>query len=512
MTFEENADATAKSAPKKKITVVLCFCAAVIVLLAVGIGLFLLLRPNTPEYTGLYILSDYADEQTTLYTIYNKQLVGEPILLSKGYSQSTDYNEDRSAYFHLHADRSLYLMTPQGAGLLMKNVERAKFSNDGKSLFILCEGVPSEHSSSYYVAPFTLKRYDIAADSYKVLATDVGRLLYENKSGVVYLSKFTNGVRELRVVNDNGNRKIMESSQDILCTNDDFTKIFVRESAGYPNYDYVCYDQHGNRTVLFSGYAEQYQTSFNRDYSQMLIYSFESGAYICEFGKEPVKISNSWAELVSPFHDTYYDAPIVDDFYGQLYRASRGESTYSHQGWIINRNLEESIQLTPSANFLHTDPSGEYVYYLDGHRLYGGDFRIAKISDMADAHKNSVLLTNDTADFDDDRIPFEVDITSDGSIVYYTSGDKVYSVDGRSGGTPKLIASGIDRNSFKLADDDVLYYQIDSDLYAYDGQASKLMMEDAEKVVAGVFPYAIKDGSVYALSKGNAPEYLFDLI
>lgn len=499
----EQYSASKKSPAKagRKPVLIGIICAAVFTLILTGTLLFFLLRPDYISQTDnvLYVYHHYLDNYILMYPIYDGKLISEPIKLSK--STHLMPNHDGSAYLDLSEnDGKLYLITPQKVQSLFSGVKSARFSKDGKSVYILHNG-----------SPYTLKRYDIDTNSFSIVADGLSTTYFVmDNNQVAYLTQYRQGTSELILTDGITSRKIMDVTGTLLAVSPDCERIFVRErQAAALQFDYVCYRANGDRELLLrSSYIGQ--TLFNRDYTQMLYNSSSSsssaGSYICELGKEPVKISDSFVDPVYA-HGNENETIRVDNFFGQMYRTKVNQS---FGAWIIQADPSQNVQLVESCGFIETDATGEYLYYMVRN---GGDreFRIAKISDMADAGKNSVLLTKDTNDFDNDMIPMEYHFTSDGETLYYIFNGSLYSVHGRQGGTPKCIATNLDKKHIRVSANGVVYYRTDGDLYAYDGKETKLVLQDIKNFSFGDYPTAQTADGVYIINDGQDPQLLFTI-
>ena len=484
----------AKKEATRKPVLIGIICAVAFTLIVSCCLLFIFLNPRYTSETDnvLYVYHRYLNSYTIMYPIYDGELIGDPIKMKN--SDSTTPNCDGSAYLELTSDGQLYLVLPQKIQPLLSGVERASFSKDGRSVYILCDS-----------APYTLKRYDIDAHDFSIVATGLSSTYQAlDNNQVVYLAYSRQSTRELFITDGTNSRKLMDIKGDLIFVSPNCERIFVRERPGLSKYEYVCYSANGDREVLLSTNSYNGQTFFNRDYTQMLYSSYNDGSYICQIGKEPVKISDSFAEPIYAHGSDHYTIS-VDNFFGQIYYTSIDRNVGA---WLIQPDPSQNIQLVKSSGIIETDVTGEYLYYMvrNGRDM---ELRIAKISDMADASKNSVLLTNDTADFDMDLITHR--FTSDGETLYYIFEDSLYAVHGRQGGTPKCIATGLDSRFIRLSANDFVYYNADGDLYAYDGKQTTLVLQDVKNFSVGDYPIAETADGIYIINDGEKPQLLVSL-
>lgn len=260
------------------------------------------------------------------------------------------------------------------------------------------------------------------------------------------------------------------------------------------------FNKKGDRVKL--GKISDDDIMFNADHTQVMFFN-DGKTYISNKGKDAIKVANGELRIVGvPNSGAAYsdDATCpTDNLFNHVY-TSYNEG--SRSAILIKKNPDKNIKLASKVSGCTLDESGKYMYYLHD----GEDLRVLKISHGNRAADKSKELAEDVDNFV---------VTSDRKRVYYISDDTLYSVNGKKGGRAKTIQSDDLSYSLVLNSKDVLFYEVEGDIYACsNGRTGKKVMSDADLAMAtanGIVFATDDDKAIHANKTGKKFKFLLNV-
>lgn len=427
-------------------------------------------------------------------------------------------SHDHHYYAHAHDD-SIYIFRD---GKMLKDkidgsdVSKVAASLDGNvfAFQIDRERLISVTGSKYTVVAEEVGGFDISVNGQGIVYSDkegdeTVLKLYNTKNGkskvikenckgldsvvispdgktVSYLMEDEDGESTLYYFDGSKSIKIASNDMSLVGMSNKGKYIYVISEKEGGNVLYV-YNTKSEKESL--GSISSSRISFNVDHTQVMFYS-EGKTYISTKGHPAEKVSSYEIRLLLTndaidFRVRRSLTHPVKSLYKHVYVGVDSKDNTS--AWYIHSNSDKSSKLVPNIELPSLDQSGEYLYYCSNDEL-----RVIKISDGDSASEKYKVIGSD--------VDYYV-ITSDRSKAYCISNDGLYSCNAKNGSKKQIIASDDVEWELGINRKDVVYYNIDGNVYATsNGKKGKKVASDIVDMMttSNGIVYALSDDAIYA--------------
>lgn len=363
------------------------------------------------------------------------------------------------------------------------------------------------------------------------LAVNGGRVAFKTKEGELCLAKTSNGKYDSICDKISGDYFVSPDGKSVAY----FEEGELKMTKGKKTYDiededislyglsnsgkqiYVTKRNEQGETVLYSykknGDKQKLgvitstsSIKFNSKHN-MVMFEGEKGTYVSKNGKEATRVSgDTGLELITnglncvPQSGEYFIIGSADSRTYPVKNLLNHVYRHGNEVWMIKKTKDKSEKLLSKASEIQLDASAEYLYYVYDSK----ELRATKISygDKASDKFKTIV---------DDYVGTYV-VTSNRKYVYFKDGDELCCVNGKKGGTAKVVSDGV--TIFALNQDDELLYIMDGDLYVTTGKkkgSKKLTDVSLVLAMGDDVVYVYSDDAVYASTTNKKPKKVYEL-